>query len=46
MSILATMVYLVGFGRFCNDVAGVIGELVGQVCLLMTLWGLYGAMVP
>ena len=46
MPTLATMVYLVGFGRFCNGVACVIGWLFGQVCLLMTLWGLYGAMVP
>ena len=46
MPTLARMVYLVGFGRFCNGVACVIGGLFGQVCLLMTLWGLYGAMVP
>ena len=46
MSILALNVKMVGFGRFCNGVACVIGGLFGQVCLLMTLWGLYGAMVP
>ena len=46
MSTLATMVFLVGFGRFCNDGACVIGGLFGQVCLLITLWGLYDAMVP
>jgi hypothetical protein len=46
MPTLATMVYLVGFGRICTNVAYVIGGLFGQVCLLLTLWGLYGVMVP
>ena len=46
MPTLATMVYLVGFGRFCNDVACVIGGQFGQVCLPMTPWSLFGAMVP
>ena len=46
MPTYAIMVFLVGFGRFCNGVACVIGGLFGQVCLLMTPWGLYGAMVP
>ena len=46
MFTLATMVYWVDLCRLCNGVACVIGGLFGQVCLLMTPWGLYGAMVP